>query len=96
MFGVSGIARDAAGIVEGVMAAKKWNDISPRARQLIVAAAVVEGGLKIAALVDSRASPASQIRRSKWMWASAVLLINSAGSLPVAYFAYGRRQQRPS
>jgi hypothetical protein len=92
MFKVSGIARDAARIAESVMAAKKWGDVSPRARQLIVAAAVVDGVLKTAALVDIKRRPASQIRGSKWMWASAVLLINSAGGLPVAYFAFGRRQ----
>jgi hypothetical protein len=96
MFEVSGIARDAAGMAEGVMAAEKWGDVSPRARQLIVAAAVVDGVLKTAALVDIKRRPASQIRGSKWLWAAAVLLINSAGSLPVAYFALGRRQAQPS
>ena len=77
------------------MAAKKWSDVNPRARQLIVAAAVIDGVLKTAALADMKRRPASQIRGSKWMWASAVLLINSAGGLPVAYFAYGRRQGQP-
>jgi hypothetical protein len=92
MFEVSGIASDAAGVAEGVMADGKWSDLNPRARQLIVAAAVVDGVLKTAALVDIKRRPASQIRGSKWVWASAILLINSAGGLPVAYFAYGRRQ----
>ena len=78
------------------MAVDKWSDVSPRARQLIVSAAVIDGLLKTAALVDIKRRPASQIRGSKWMWASAVLLINSAGGLPLAYFAYGRRQQLPS
>ncbi len=77
------------------MAAGKWSDVPPRARQLIVAAAVVDAVLKVAALIDMKRRPASQIRGSKWMWALAVLLINSAGGAPVAYFAFGRRQSRP-
>jgi hypothetical protein len=93
MFEVSGIATDAAGFAEGVMAAEKnWSDVSPRTRQLIVTAAVVDGVLKTAALVDIKRRSADQIRGSKWMWAAAILLINSAGGLPVAYFAYGRRR----
>ena len=74
------------------MSTEKWSEMSPRARQAIVAAAVVDGVLKTAALIDIKRRPASQIRGSKWMWAAAVLLINSAGGLPVAYFAVGRRR----
>jgi len=46
------------------MAAKqKWGDLSERSRRLILAAAVTEGCLKTAALIDIKRRPASQIRR---------------------------------
>ncbi len=76
----------------GVMAAKKWSDLSERNRRLIIAAAVAEAGLKTAALIDIKRRPASQIRGSKWLWAPAVVIINSFGGAPLAYFAFGRRR----
>ncbi len=79
------------------MAGGKWSELSPRARRLIMAAAVADGALKVAALVDLKRRPASEVRGSKWMWATAILLVNSAGSLPVAYFALGRQHaSRPT
>jgi hypothetical protein len=76
----------------GVMAAKNWSDFSERNRRLIIAAAVAEAGLKTAALIDIKRRPASQIRGSKWIWAPAVVIINSFGGAPLAYFAFGRRR----
>lgn len=75
----------------GIVAARKWSELSGRSRTLIMAAAIADGGLKAAALIDLKRRPASQIRGPKWIWASAVTVINSAGVLPLAYFAYGRR-----
>ena len=74
------------------MAARKWSDLSKRSRGLIIAAAVAEAGLKTAALIDIKRRPASQIRGSKWAWATAVVVINSFGGAPLAYFAFGRRR----
>ena len=74
------------------MANKKWNELSPRTRQLIIAGGVFEGILKVAALVDLARRPASEVRGSKVRWTLAVTLINSVGAVPVAYFAYGRRK----
>ncbi len=73
------------------MAKKRWRDLSPRTRQLIVAGSVVEGVLKVAALIDLKRRPAEQVRGSKKTWAVAITLINSAGAVPVAYFLRGRR-----
>jgi hypothetical protein len=75
----------------GVVAKKKWNDLSPRSRRLIVVGSTFEGVLKLAALVDLARRPASQVRGSKSRWALAITLINSVGAVPIAYFAYGRR-----
>jgi Phospholipase_D-nuclease N-terminal len=74
------------------MAAQKWGDLSKRTRRLIIAAGAVEGSLKIAALIDIKRRPASQIRGKKWVWAPVVLVVNSFGGAPLAYFLFGRRR----
>jgi hypothetical protein len=71
---------------------KKWDDLTPRTRRLIVEAGIVEGVLKIAALIDLARRPSKQIRGSKAVWAGAVSLINALGAVPIAYFAWGRRR----
>jgi hypothetical protein len=71
--------------------AKRWSDLSSRSRTLIIAAAVVETGLKAAVLADLRRRPSSEVRGSKRLWAAA-MLVNSAGLLPLSYFAFGRRE----
>jgi hypothetical protein len=87
--------RDPAVPTEDAMAAKRWSDLSERTRRLIIAAAVADGTLRIAALIDIKRRPASQIRGRKWAWATAVAIVNSAGILPISYFVFGR-QQPPS
>ncbi len=77
------------------MATRKWSDLSPRSRRLIMAAAVAEGILKTAALIDIKRRPASQIRGSKWVWVPVVVAINAFGGAPIAYFVFGRRPQPP-
>ena len=74
------------------MAAQKWSDLSPRTRRLIIIAGVAESSLKIAALIDMKRRPASQIRGKKWIWAPVVLAVNSLGMAPLAYFLFGRRR----
>jgi hypothetical protein len=72
-------------------ARKQWSDLSERNRRLLIAAAAAEGVLKVAALIDLKRRPATQIRGPKWLWATAVTVISSAGVLPVSYFVFGRR-----
>ena len=74
------------------MRKKRWHDLSPRTRQAILAMATVEGALKIAALVDLKRRPADQVRGSKRTWAVAIILVNSGGAVPIAYFLRGRRR----
>jgi secreted protein with Ig-like and vWFA domain len=74
------------------MAARHWSDLSKRSQRLIIAAAVAEGSLKIAALADIKRRPTSQIRGPKWIWAAVVVIINSFGGAPIAYFLFGRRR----
>jgi hypothetical protein len=67
-----------------------WGDLSPRTRWVLTVAAVAETGLKAAALIDLRRRPASRVRGSKKLWATS-MIVNSAGLIPISYFAFGRR-----
>ncbi|MEO7058298.1 MAG: hypothetical protein ABI083_01120 [Lapillicoccus sp.] len=73
------------------MATTRWTELSQRNRRLIVAAGVVEGVLKGAALIDLHRRPAAEVRGSRVLWALALTLVNSVGAVPVAYFVHGRR-----
>jgi hypothetical protein len=75
------------------MPPQRWSDLSERSRKLIIAAGVVDVSLRIAALIDIKRRPASQIRGRKGVWAAVVAVVNSAGVLPTSYFLFGRRRQ---
>ena len=75
-------------------ARRQWSELSERTRRLLAIAAVAEGILKLAALVDIKRRPASQIRGPKWLWATVVAVVGSAGVLPISYFVLGRRPPR--
>ena len=75
--------------------ARRWSELSPRNRKLIIAAGVAETALKVAVLVDLRRRPPSEIRGSRRAW-SAAMLVNSAGLIPLSYFAFGRRREADS
>ena len=70
------------------MAKKKWSELSPGVRRLIVVAGVAEATLKTAMLVDLKRRPSDEVRGSKWLWAP-LAFVNLAG--PLSYFAFGRR-----
>jgi hypothetical protein len=74
------------------MASRRWSDFSPGVRRLILAAALVDGALKTAALVDLKRRPADQVRGPKPVWATLLVFANSAGLVPLAYFRFGRRR----
>lgn len=74
------------------MARPKWSDLDRRVRGLIIAAAVLEGCLKAAALADIARRPSSAIRGRKLVWVPILILVNSVGAAPVAYFVFGRRR----
>lgn len=69
----------------------KWNDLSPRTRKLVIVGGSVEAVLKIAALVDLARRPQVEIRGKKRNWAIAIVLLNSIGLAPIAYFVRGRK-----
>jgi hypothetical protein len=73
-------------------ARRRWSDLQPRTRRLLLAAAAAEGALKAVALIDLKRRPASEIRGPKWAWAAAIAAANAAGAVPLCYFAIGRRR----
>jgi hypothetical protein len=75
-----------------MVAGRRWRDLSERNRRLIILGAAFEGILNIVALVDLARRPADQVRGSKGAWATAVVLVNSLGGMPLAYFLFGRRR----
>jgi hypothetical protein len=70
---------------------KRWRELDPGTRRSLVVAGVLEGLLKIAALTDLARRPAAQVRGRKWVWAVVLVVVNSAGGAPLAYFRFGRR-----
>jgi hypothetical protein len=73
---------------------RRWRDLDNRTRRLLLVTAGVEGLLKTAALVDLIRRPADEIRGSKRRWAAAIVLVNSAGVVPITYFVRGRRRHQ--
>jgi hypothetical protein len=75
-----------------MVAGRQWSDLSERNRRLLVITAVAEGILKLAALIDLKRRPASQVRGLKWLWATVLAIVSSAGVVPISYFVFGRRR----
>lgn len=73
---------------------RRWSDLSERTRRLLLIGAAIDGMLRIAALADLRRRPAADLRGRKWVWATVVTLVNSAGVVPIVYFVRGRRRNR--
>jgi hypothetical protein len=74
------------------MAARsRWRDLSDRQRRLLITAGLAEGILKLAALIDLRRRPATEVRGPKWLWATLLAVVGSGGALPISYFVFGRR-----
>jgi hypothetical protein len=76
-----------------VAARRRWSDLSKRTRILLITAAAADGTLRVAALIDIKRRPSSQIRGRKRVWAAAMAVVSSAGVLPISYFVFGRRRQ---
>jgi hypothetical protein len=74
------------------VAKKRWSDLSPSSRRLLLLGGAFEGVLKTAALVDLVRRPSEEVRGSKPLWAGAIVLINSVAAVPIAYFVYGRQR----
>ena len=69
----------------------RWHQLSPRVRRALIITGAIEGALKVAALVDLGRRRQSEVRGSRKVWAVAIVLVNSAGAVPIGYFLKGRR-----
>ncbi len=70
---------------------KRWSELSPVTRAVIVKLAVLDIGLKAWALADLVNRPQRQVKGSKAGWAVALTLVGSAGVVPATYLAWARR-----
>jgi hypothetical protein len=68
---------------------RRWSDLSPRTRGVIIAAGVVQNSLLVATLIDLRRRPARKIRGDKRLWTAAAF-VSWVG--PIGYFTYGRKR----
>ena len=73
--------------------ANRWKDLSERTRRRIVVIGAVEGVLKVVALADLRGRRPEEVAGSRGLWALAIVLVNSAGALPLVYLLRGRRSK---
>lgn len=72
---------------------RRWSDLSLRTRKLVIVGATFEGVLKAAALVDLARTPQSRIRGPRWAWATSIVLVNSLGGVPIAYFLLAGKEK---
>jgi hypothetical protein len=75
----------------GRVSEKRWAELSPSRKRLVIIAGVVESVMKAVALADLARRPAAQVRGPKPLWALALTLLNSVGAAPIAYWIYGRK-----
>lgn len=69
---------------------KKWRDLSPTQRRLIVAAGSAQVSLAITAWIDLIRRDRALVNGPKPMWA-AIIALNTVG--PLSYFVWGRRRR---
>ena len=70
------------------MAKKKWSEMSPIQRAVIIAAGSVQLSLAATAWADLATRPRDEGNGSKRRWA-AIIAVNFIG--PLSYFRWGRR-----
>ncbi|NDZ97229.1 hypothetical protein G3I13_18825 [Streptomyces sp. SID6673] len=67
---------------------KKFSDLPPRSRAMIIVGAVIQFVLQGAALRDLKRRPSAQVKGPKPLWVG-LSFVNYLG--PIAYFAVGRK-----
>jgi hypothetical protein len=70
---------------------KRWGDLTPARRAVVVVLGGVQLALQAAALWDLRRRPDRELRGSRRWW-TAASFVNVVG--PIAYLAFGRRCSR--
>ena len=73
------------------MPKRKWKEMTPGQRALILTAAPIQLSLAATAFTDLARRPADQVRGKKIAWVP-VIMLNTIG--PIIYFAFGVRRKR--
>ena len=73
------------------MQKRRWSDLSPTAKVLLVLGSVIELVLTTIALRDLSRRPADQVRGPKFAW-GLMSFVQPVG--PIAYLLLGRRRDR--
>ena len=73
------------------MQKRRWSELSPTARVLLVVGSVIELVLTSVALRDLSRRPAAQVRGPKFAW-GLMSFVQPVG--PIAYLLLGRRRDR--
>ncbi|MGV9709822.1 hypothetical protein ACWDTI_04070 [Gordonia sp. NPDC003424] len=68
---------------------KRFNQLPPRSRALIIVGAIIQFALQAVALRDLKKRPADQVKGPKKLWVAASF-INYFG--PIAYLVVGRKK----
>ena len=71
------------------MTRRRWADLSPRQKTVVLTSASVQLSLAATAWADLAARPAATVNGSKARWAL-IIAVNFVG--PIAYFLWGRRR----
>ncbi|MBK7819506.1 MAG: hypothetical protein IPJ61_00130 [Tessaracoccus sp.] len=72
-------------------AKKRFQDLPPAARTLLLLLGVADAVLRAYALLDIAKRPQEQVEGPKELWVPALSFVNSAGVLPLAYLKWGRK-----
>jgi hypothetical protein len=73
-------------------AVKRWSELSPQAKVVIVVGAALDAGLRAWALRDLAAREAAAVKGPKFVWRGALGLLSTFGVAPAAYLLFGRRR----
>ena len=73
--------------------AGSWNRLSTNLQTAILTVGAVDAALRVWALVDLMRRSGAEVRGPKWLWATGLSLVSSAGALPAAYLPLGRQRE---
>ncbi len=73
------------------MARKRWSDLSPRTKGIVIGAAAVDAALRAWALQDLGSRRKDEVNGPKLLWSTGMTLVNSVGILPLIYLLKGRK-----
>jgi len=69
---------------------KRWSELPPGTRAVIITSVVLDVGLRTWALADLINRPQNRLKGLKAAWAVGLALVSSAGVLPAGYLAWAR------